>query len=215
MSCITVLVTFHHLVAKTQGQCSEERKVWRTLYKMFVSMSWKPASSTTSTCIPLVAILSRGSKPTAKAAGACGLPVCPRRQTVWRPHITVVLQHSVTGNCPPATAATAATASNAVTITGATPNPCRQAPFVISVCTMTYQLSWGWNCLKSQANKCFSYHQYFPFEKERVYPPRHWAAPAQTLVIPQIFTTCQVHNHRNIRKKLPSTVIFPWIYWLC
>lgn len=75
INCITVLVALHHLVAKTQGQFSEERKVWRISYKMFVSVSRKPASNTTSTCIPLLTILSRGSKPTAKAAGARGRPV--------------------------------------------------------------------------------------------------------------------------------------------
>ena len=47
---------------------------------MFVSASQEPAPNIISTCIPLVTILSRGSKLTEEEAGACGLLVCPRRQ---------------------------------------------------------------------------------------------------------------------------------------
>lgn len=102
---------------------------------MFVSASRGPAHNITSTCLPLVRILSHGCKLTAEGAGACDLPVCPRRQnsTETTDHYGATAFNTWTP-CPPATATVfTAVTFNALRIRTGPPNTCCQASGAFSL----------------------------------------------------------------------------------
>ena len=161
---------------------------------MFVSASQEPAPNIISTCIPLVTILSRGSKLTEEEAGACGLLVCPRRQNGMEttdPYGATVFNKWTP--CSPATAAIS------TAITSKAPKIRQQHPtlvarhwllFIVSLCKTTLpnefiiyyyksrhrdvEIAWSYklvhSCLITSTSPT----------KKRECPPQGWAAPVQT-----------------------------------
>ena len=100
----------------------------RKFCKIFVSASQEPARNITSTLIPLVTVLSCGSKPTAEESGAVIFQRVQEEKTVRRPQITTVPCHS--SKWAPCSLATAPM-SGAITFKNlknmtATPNLCCQ-----------------------------------------------------------------------------------------
>lgn len=103
INCDAGLVALVHLIAKAHRICDLKVSAARKerlgkFCKIFVSASQEPAHNITSTLIPLVTVLSCGSKVTAEEGGAVIFQCVQEEITVQRPQVTMVPCHSGNGH---------------------------------------------------------------------------------------------------------------------